>query len=130
MSAIRGSNTKPELLVRRVLHSLGYRYRIHLKGVGGRTDIAFPNRRKAIFVHGCFWHGHESCRSGRVPTTRSEYWRNKIEANRERDARYLRALADAGWEALVIWECNLGDTAALKHDLCAFLGPRRFPPKA
>ena len=128
MSAIRGRNTKPELLVRRLLHSLGYRFRIHLRGVGGRPDIAFPKRRKAIFVDGCFWHGHERCRSGRVPTTRTDYWRQKIQSNRDRDRRHVQALIEGGWEALIIWECDLKDTDALERRMRAFLGPRRFPP--
>jgi DNA mismatch endonuclease (patch repair protein) len=127
MAAIRGSNTKPELLVRRLLYSLGYRYRIHLRIVGTRPDISFPKRKKGIFVHGCFWHGHE-CRAGRVPSTRSEYWRDKLRANKDRDARHLCALADAGWEVLVIWECELKDVVELENRLCRFLGERRFPP--
>ena len=130
MSSIRGSNTKPELLVRRLLHFLGYRFRIHLRGVGGRPDIAFPKRKKAIFVHGCFWHGHERCRSGRVPKTRPDYWRDKIQSNRDRDRRHLQALMAEGWQALVIWECELKDTDALQSKLCAFLGERRFPPNS
>jgi DNA mismatch endonuclease (patch repair protein) len=127
MAAIHGRNTKPELLVRRLLHSLGYRYRIHLRSVGGRPDISFPKRKKAIFVHGCFWHGHE-CRAGRVPGTRPEFWRGKLQANKDRDLRHLRALVDAGWEALVIWECELKDAGALERKLCGFLGERRFRP--
>lgn len=129
MSSIRGSNTKPELVVRRLLHSLGYRYRIHLRGPGGRPDIAFPRRKKAIFVHGCFWHGHE-CRAGRVPATRSDYWHEKLQANKDRDARYLRALSDAGWDSLVVWECEVKNTDALETKLRGFLGERRSSPYA
>lgn len=126
MAAIRGANTKPELRVRRLLHSLGYRFRIHLKGMPGRPDLAFPRRGKAIFVHGCFWHGHESCGAARVPKTRTGFWRNKLDANKVRDAKYIRALADLGWESLVVWECELSDAESLERRLCSFLGPPRI----
>jgi DNA mismatch endonuclease (patch repair protein) len=126
MASIRGRNTKPELVVRRLLHSLGYRYRVHLRVAGGRPDIAFPKRRKAIFVHGCFWHGHDVCRSGRLPATRVDYWRNKIETNRERDKRHLQALGDDGWQALVLWECEIAARDSLAGKLQKFLGPTKF----
>jgi DNA mismatch endonuclease (patch repair protein) len=125
MSRIRRADTKPELVVRSALHQLGYRFRTQLKGVPGRPDVAFPARRIAIFVHGCFWHQHPGCRHARVPATRTEFWHAKFRRNRERDAR-LQAQAEAmGWRALVIWECETVDLDALIKRLTDFLGPPR-----
>lgn len=121
MARIRGSNTGPELRIRRLLHSLGYRFRVHLRGVPGRPDIAFSRKKKVIFIHGCFWHNHEDCPSGRIPKTRSAFWRKKFEKNKERDRRQLREVSDIGWKSLVIWECELSDKA-LSAKLSRFLG--------
>lgn len=124
MAKIRRSNTKPEMVVRRLLHRLGYRFRIQLKGVPGRPDVAFTSRRKAIMVHGCFWHQH-GCKSSRVPTTRSDFWSQKFARNKERDER-LKAQAEAhGWEVLVVWECETVDQPGLCERLTGFLGPTR-----
>lgn len=106
MSGIRGSNTKLELLVRRALHARGFRYRLGGAGLPGRPDLVLPRYRTAIFIHGCFWHGH-SCPLFRLPKTRSEFWRTKIDANRNRDRRALEKLAEMGWHAIPVWECSV-----------------------
>jgi DNA mismatch endonuclease (patch repair protein) len=123
MQAVKSANTKPEMKVRRLLHSLGYRYRLHRKDLPGAPDIVFPSRRKIIFVHGCFWHGHDCPRGARVPANNRDYWVSKIERNRSRDARTREALAALGWDVLVLWECRLKDSAALQSELTRFLGP-------
>ena len=106
MSRIRGKDTKPEIVVRRTLHSLGYRYRLHAKELPGSPDIVMRPRKKAIFVHGCFWHAHEGCGIARIPKTRAEFWENKFGRNRARDLRNTRMLVDEGWRVLTIWECQ------------------------
>lgn len=125
MARVRGRDTKPEMLVRRLSHALGYRYRIHLETVPGRPDLAFTKRRAAVFVHGCFWHGHDCPRGARTPKANAEYWRAKIERNRARDAETAERLAAAGWRSLVLWECELGDRDALAARLRGFLGALR-----
>lgn len=125
MGRIRRSDTKPEWIVRRLLHNLGYRFRLQWKAAPGRPDIAFPGRRRIIFVHGCFWHQHEGCRHARVPSTRSEFWAAKFARNKARDARDLVRAQAEGWEALVIWECETEDQEALRDRLTTFLGPTR-----
>jgi DNA mismatch endonuclease Vsr len=124
MSRIRRSDTKPERLVRSLLHRLGYRFRIQLKGVPGRPDVAFPGRRKAIQVHGCFWHQHPGCRHATQPSTRTEFWTAKFARNRERDERLLNAAEALGWRTLVVWECET-KAQDLDRRLIAFLGPPR-----
>jgi DNA mismatch endonuclease (patch repair protein) len=104
MSRIRGRDTKPEMLVRRGLHARGFRFRLHVPDLPGRPDLAFPRRRAVILIHGCFWHGHD-CPMFRIPATRADFWKTKIEANRARDAGAAEALALAGWRQLTIWEC-------------------------
>jgi DNA mismatch endonuclease, patch repair protein len=106
MSRIRGRDTKPEMLLRRGLHARGIRFRLHRKDLPGRPDLVFPSRRAAIFVHGCFWHGH-GCAMFKLPETRTEFWAAKIKGNQERDARALQELPAAGWRTLVVWECDL-----------------------
>lgn len=126
MSAVRGKHTKPELLVRSLLHRMGYRYRLHGRDLPGRPDIVFPTRRKAIEVRGCFWHRHPdpACRNAVMPATRREWWQAKLDANVARDARNLAALEDAGWAVLVLWECEVRrDQGDLSRRLRAFLGP-------
>ncbi len=105
MSGIRGKNTKPELLIRKALHARGFRYRLHCD-LPGKPDICLPKHRAVIFVHGCFWHGHD-CHLFKWPSTRPEFWRDKIERNRAVDAAAERALAEAGWRVAVVWECAL-----------------------
>ena len=107
MSRIRSKNTKPELLVREHLFSKGFRYRLHDKKLPGKPDIILPKYRTVILVHGCFWHGHENCKYYVVPKTRTEWWLNKINKNKERDAKNISALREAGWNVLVIHECEL-----------------------
>lgn len=129
MSAIRGSDTKPELMVRKLLHRLGYRFRVNKRQFSARPDVLFTSRKRAIFVHGCFWHGHEACRSGRTPTTRSDYWTAKLAANKTRDARVVAELEAHGWHTLVLWECQLSDDVTLRNSLIEFLGPPRSRPE-
>ena len=106
MAGIRGSNTRPEVAVRKALHAQGFRYRLHPRDVPGKPDMVFPRHRAAVFVHGCFWHGHD-CALFRLPGTRTEFWREKIARNRARDETVRRQLAEQGWRSLVIWECAL-----------------------
>lgn len=106
MSGIRGANTRPELMIRKALHARGFRYRLHPRNVPGKPDMAFPRYRAAVFVHGCFWHGHD-CPLFRLPGTRSEFWAAKIARNRQRDAAVAVQLKQAGWRALTIWECAI-----------------------
>lgn len=121
MALIRGKNTGPELQVRRLLFAAGYRYRLHGAALPGRPDLVFAGRRKVIFVHGCFWHRHAGCRLARLPKSRVEFWSEKLETNRLRDARNLHALQEMGWLALVVWECELADEAALMGRIHQFL---------
>ncbi len=107
MSRIKGKNTKPEVLLRKELFKRGFRYRIHDKKLIGKPDIVLPKYRTVIFVHGCFWHGHEGCRYFVIPKTRTEWWQNKISGNVERDAKAVIALKELGWRVLTVWECEL-----------------------
>lgn len=106
MSAIKGKNTRPEIAVRKALHAHGYRYRLHARNVPGKPDMVLPRWKAAVFVNGCFWHGHD-CHLFKVPQTRTEWWLAKINRNRERDREVSAQLARAGWRQLVIWECAL-----------------------
>lgn len=130
MARITRNNTKPELRVRGLLHGLGYRFRIQLSNVPGRPDIAFPRRKKAIFVNGCFWHAHDGCRLFKLPKTRTEFWSQKFAANRERDTRLLAAARSQGWDCIVLWECEILSGSNLSERLVTFLGPTRFLAKA
>jgi DNA mismatch endonuclease (patch repair protein) len=106
MSLIKGKDTQPELVVRRALHAAGFRFRLHRKDLPGRPDLILPKYRTAIFVQGCFWHAHH-CQNGRIPATRSDFWKAKLEANKKRDARNMRALRREGWHVACVWECQL-----------------------
>lgn len=124
MSRIRSTETRPELHVRKLVRSLGYSgYRLHRKDLPGKPDIAFIGRKKAIFVHGCFWHQHPdpSCLDGRLPKSRQDYWLPKLERNRKRDAMAFNQLTEAGWTVLVIWECDLRREAELTKKIQKFL---------
>lgn len=121
MARIRAKNTRPELTVRRLLHSLGYRYRLHRRDLPGTPDICFPGRKKVIFVHGCFWHRHEGCRRTTTPKTRTSFWENKFAANMVRDRRNMNGLGEIGWDAIVVWECETADLKALVPRLIRFL---------
>jgi DNA mismatch endonuclease (patch repair protein) len=112
MAGIRGVNTKPEMVVRRGLHALGFRYSLHSARLPGKPDLVLARYRAAIFIHGCFWHGHD-CPLFRWPTSRQEFWREKIESNRARDTRAENALQQAGWRVLRVWECSLKGAAKL-----------------
>lgn len=105
MSGIRGKHTKPEMIVRRALFAAGYRFRLHRRDLPGAPDIVLPGRRVAIFAHGCFWHMHVGCKNARLPSTRVEFWRNKLSRNAARDELATQALQNAGWRVLVVWEC-------------------------
>jgi len=107
MAAVRGKNTKPELLIRRFLSAHGIGYRIHTASLPGKPDIAVLRYKVAIFIHGCLWHGHEQCSRGQLPKSRVEYWKAKIEANKQRDRLVEEGIRNAGWQPLVIWECQL-----------------------
>lgn len=124
MSRIRGKDTQPELAVRRLLHAMGYRFRLHRRDLPGTPDIVLPGRRKVVFVNGCFWHGHRTCKVGRTPKTRTEFWTQKMARNRRRDARKVRALRAAGWKVTIVWECQTRTPSTLATRLRAFLGPR------
>jgi DNA mismatch endonuclease (patch repair protein) len=122
MAAIKGADTKPEMLVRRALYGLGYRYRLHRKDLPGKPDIVLPKLRTVIFVHGCFWHSHD-CRWGRViPKTRAEFWTEKRGGTVTRDDRKARALEELGWRVLTIWECDTRDPEGLPLLLQTMLG--------
>ena len=122
MAAIRSKHTKPEMVVRQMVHRLGRRFRLHRKDLPGRPDLVLARDRKAIFVNGCFWHAH-SCRAGsRMPASNVEYWSKKRARNVERDHASQNLLSDMGWQVLVLWECQIRDRASLEHTLRQFLG--------
>lgn len=124
MSRIRGKDTGPEMRVRSLAHRMGYRFRLHRRDLPGSPDLVFVTRRKAIFVHGCFWHRHPdpSCKLARLPKSRLDFWVPKLEGNRRRDLVKQVALESKGWDYLVIWECQTKDEAFLKETIKAFLG--------
>lgn len=121
MSAVKGKNTGPEMAVRSMLHRWGFRYRLHARDLPGKPDIVFRKRKKVIFVHGCFWHGHDCPHGHRQPHTNQKYWNTKIKRNRERDATAIHALESEGWRVLTIWECETGNADELRARLTAFL---------
>lgn len=121
MRAVKGRDTTPELLVRRLLHGMGYRYRLHRSDLPGKPDIVFSSRNKIIFVHGCFWHGHDCKRGDRMPTTNADYWKTKISRNVERHSKQLKKLTADGWSTLTLWECELKNVKKLKKRLALFL---------
>ncbi len=114
MSAIKSKNTKPEIAVRKLLHSMGYRFRIHSKDLPGSPDIVLPKYKTVIFVHGCFWHRHENCKNASTPNTRKEFWENKFKANVKRDKEIQQKIKNIGWESVVIWECETKDLEELR----------------
>jgi DNA mismatch endonuclease, patch repair protein len=121
MRRISGKNTAPEMLVRRLLHAKGFRYRLHVPTLPGKPDLVFAKLRKVIFVHGCFWHLHEGCNEGRIPQSRRDYWEPKLLKNVERDQVHLRDLRAMGWKTLCVWECELKHPASLERQLIKFL---------
>lgn len=129
MARIRSKDTKPELRVRQLLHRLGYRFRLHRKDLPGSPDLVFPARRKAIFVHGCFWHAHEACRLANRPKSRRSFWDAKFERNKVRDAANLKALKQGGWKVYTVWECETISEGRLSLRLSKFLEPARTKMK-
>lgn len=125
MSRIRNKDTRPEMTVRRLLHGLGYRYRLHRKDLPGKPDIVLGPIRKVIFIHGCFWHGHDNgvCKRARIPRSRVDYWEPKLRRNIERDHIHEQQLKEAGWEVLTVWECEIKEKEHFVDRLVAFLGP-------
>ena len=121
MSAVRGWDTKPEMAVSRLLHSVNYRYRLHRKGQRGRPEVVFATRRRAIFLHGCFWHRHKGCKKVTVPKTRAEFWNEKFERNVDRDREVEDRLSEIGWRTLIVWECETRRIEPLKKKLHEFL---------
>lgn len=126
MQAVKTKNTGPEWIVRRFLHSRGYRYRLHPKALPGRPDIVMPGKKVAIFVHGCFWHSH-TCDKGNAPKSRLEYWGPKLEANRVRDAKKAHELEALGWRVITIWQCETKSEAELTAKLLPFVDKDRIP---
>ena len=126
MALIKGRDTKPERIVRRMLHAMGYRYRLQAKDLPGKPDIVFRSRRKAIFVHGCFWHRHPNpkCKLSRLPKSRLDFWEPKLEANAARDRLAVERLEAMGWKVLIVWECELREREQLGNKLERFIGER------
>lgn len=122
MRAVKGADTTPELAVRRLAHGMGFRFRLHRRDLPGKPDLTFPSLRKVIFVHGCFWHGHDCARGARVPVQNRDYWTRKVARNAERDRNAQSALQRLGWKSLVVWECEIRDQARLRRALRRFLG--------
>ncbi len=121
MARIRSKNMRPEMLVRKLVFALGNRYRLHARDLPGCPDLVFRPRKKVIFVHGCFWHLHANCPIARMPKSRLDFWRPKLEGNRERDEKNRRALSRQGWKVLTLWECQLKNTARLEGRIRRFL---------
>lgn len=123
MALIRGKDTGPEMLVRRLVHRMGFRYRLHCKSLAGKPDLVFASRKKVIFVHGCFWHWHpeSKCKIARMPKSRKEYWEPKLQRTRGRDDQVQSDLMQKGWDCLVIWECQLTDPLSVAQKILAFL---------
>ncbi|MHB1141422.1 MAG: very short patch repair endonuclease [Sulfuricaulis sp.] len=121
MQAIRGRDTQPELIVRRLIHRMGFRYSLYRQDLPGRPDIVLPGLHKVIFVHGCFWHGHLNCRRARLPTKNADAWSSKIVTNQARDRRVVTQLARLGWKSLIVWECAISNNKKLEAKLARFL---------
>jgi DNA mismatch endonuclease (patch repair protein) len=121
MSRVRSKDTKPELVVRRLVHRLGFRYRLHDRKLPGQPDMVFAGKKSVIFVHGCFWHRHKDCSLCRLPKSKLEFWKPKLEENRRRDSRNERKLRKEGWRVLVVWECEVADHEGLKSRILEFL---------
>lgn len=121
MSRVRNTNTKPEMQVRKLLHGMGYRFRLHRNDLPGTPDIVLPRHRKVIFVHGCFWHGHKDCKRGARPVTNIEFWNAKLDRNEDRDRIAVLALSAAGWKSLILWQCQINKADDLRTRLRAFL---------
>lgn len=127
MSRVKGQNTKPEKIVRSLLHAMGYRFRLHRKDLPGKPDIVLPKHRKVIFVHGCFWHGHENCGRAARPQANTEFWNKKLDSNIARDANTRVELEKLGWHFLIIWQCEMKDVEKLRQRLAHFLKGEENP---
>lgn len=125
MSRIRGKDSSPEMKLRRLVHGMGFRYRLHVRELPGKPDLVFPARRAVIFMHGCFWHRHDGCKLARLPKSRLDFWVEKLEANRRRDLCHRKQLLELGWSVLVVWECQLSDTANVSRIVREFLERRK-----
>ncbi len=123
MSRISGKNTKPEVIVRSLLHKMGYRFRLHRKDLPGKPDITLPRHNKIIFVHGCFWHGHENCPRAKRPKSNRKFWDEKLDKNIARDKANFAKLQDLGWDIFVVWTCEVNNPVLLKQKLERFLVP-------
>ncbi|EKE6108897.1 DNA mismatch endonuclease Vsr [Vibrio cholerae] len=121
MSRVRAQGTKPEMKLRRLIHGMGFRYRLHRRDLPGKPDLVFLGRRSIIFMHGCFWHRHEGCGLARLPKSKRAFWSAKLEANKERDQKNISTLEAAGWRVLVIWECQLRDEGEVREVVKEFL---------
>lgn len=121
MSNIKAKDTNPEMVVRRLIHAMGYRYRLHIKDLPGKPDLVFRPRRKVIFIHGCFWHQHEGCKVSHIPKSNLSYWLPKLEKTKKRDKTHIQQLNDKGWGVFVIWECQLKNIEIVKKKIRGFL---------
>ena len=121
MAGIKGKNTRPEMVVRKLVHGMGFRFRLHRKDLPGSPDLVFPRLRRVIFVHGCFWHRHPGCKFAYTPKSNVQFWLEKLEANVRRDALALKALEALSWEILIVWECELSNLSVLAQKLNSFL---------
>jgi len=121
MRAVKSRDTKPEMIVRRMVHAMGKRYRLHRDDLPGKPDLTFPRLRKIIFVHGCFWHGHDCKRGARQPKDNAGYWSKKISRNKDRDVRTMEALKSLDWDVLIVWECETRNHSIVKEKLNSFL---------
>ncbi len=124
MGRVKSRNTKPEMLVRSIIHRMGFRFRLHRRELPGNPDIVLPKHKKVLFVHGCFWHGHEACPRSKRPATNTEFWNTKLDQNMERDKRFQRLLKEAGWDVLVVWQCETNRPDELLRKLGRFLHER------
>ncbi len=123
MKSIPGKNTKPELMVRKLLFNMGYRYRLHYSNLPGKPDLVFPGKRKVIFIHGCFWHRHDCKKGQSLPNKNMDFWRKKLSDNENRDSRNISDLNKLGWEVLIIWECQIKNIQVLLDSLRSYLKP-------
>lgn len=121
MAGIRNKDSAPEMRLRRLIHGMGFRYRLHVRALPGTPDVVFPARRAVIFMHGCFWHRHEGCALARLPKSRIEFWKKKLESNRLRDRNTLASLSRLGWRVLVVWECQMKDEKHVARVVRQFL---------
>jgi DNA mismatch endonuclease (patch repair protein) len=128
MSSVGSKDTKPEMIVRRILHGMGYRFRVHSSTLPGTPDVVLPRHRKVVFVHGCFWHGHPGCKNAARPASNTEFWDSKLDRNISRDAAVKRELEEQGWDVFVVWECEARDKDALAASLRDFMEAKISEP--